>query len=90
MIPDCVSVAIYTVCGFMVQKAAPGVADYYNNPANVEAAKVGGDQANLATGQPNYAPQNGRRGRRQGGFRPRGPIGFLIVTIIDLFRKDDQ
>jgi hypothetical protein len=90
MIPDAVSVAIYTVCGFMVKKAAPGVTDYYNNTGNVEAAKVGGDQSNLAGGQADYAPQNGRRGRRQGGFRPRGPIGFLIVTIIDLFRKDDH
>ena len=92
LIPDFVSVAIYTVCGLVVTKAEPGVTDYYNQPGNVEAAKMADDQANIATGQPGYAPQNGGRGRRGRGqgFRPRGPIGFLIVTIIDLFRKDDQ
>jgi hypothetical protein len=89
LIPDCLGVAIYTFFGFMIPKAAPEVTDYIRR--NPEAGKVDGDQGGLATGQSGYAPQNGRRGRRQrqGGFRPRGPIGFLIVTIIDLFRKDD-
>jgi len=93
LIPDLVSLTIYTVCGFMISRAPPGVTDYYHQ-RNVEDGKIGvADPGNVqasTSGQVEdgtQAPTNIRTRRRR---RPRGPIGLLIVTIIDLFKKDNK
>ena len=93
LIPDFVSLTIYTVCGLMVSKAPPAVTDYYHG-GNVEGGKTGdANQGNVqasTSGQGEYGTQAPTYGRRRHRRRPRGPIGFLIVTIIDLFRKDHE
>ena len=93
LIPDLVSLTIYTVCGFMISKAPAGVTDYYHQ-RNVEDGKAGvadpGNVQESTSGQVEYDTQASTNIRTRRRRRPRGPIGLLIVTIIDLFRKDNK
>lgn len=89
LIPDFVSVLIYTICGFKITRAPVGVSNYYSQQGNVEEGKMRGDQGNVASTSEG-AGQAGGFGRRRRQRRRVGPISFLIFTIIDLLKKDDK
>lgn len=81
-IPDFASVAIYTVCGFLV-KPAPLVGQWEGTATKDDgmASQVqSGATYNQATTQEQPASQPRRTRRRR---RVRGPIGMLIAAIAD-------
>lgn len=92
LIPDFISLLIYTLFGFVVPKAAPRDTTVYTDTESgakdemspQEGGYVGGpayqEPASSNVGN-NYSQQGGRRGRRQ--RRRGGPLHMLYYAIMD-------
>ena len=88
LIPDFISVAIYTICGFMVRRTPlPAEAQEYNagkdmetSPQTVQTVMFEQAGAGIEGTVQSTQPPRTRRQRRR---RPRGPIGMLIRAIRD-------
>ena len=83
LIPDFISVAIYTVCGFKV-KTMPPAAEWqdYNTGKGSETSPQSG-QPETTNAEGNVQAAQPTRTRRQRRRRARGPIGMLIGAILD-------
>jgi hypothetical protein len=83
LIPDFISVAIYTVCGFKVKKMPPAAEwQEYNTRKDNET----NPQSGQPNAQGNVQDEQPGRTRRRRGRGPRGPIGMLIGAILDARR----
>jgi hypothetical protein len=80
LIPDFISVAIYTVCGFKVKKMPPA-AEWQLGKDNEIGPHSG--QFGTTDAEGNVQAEQPARMRRQRRRGPRGPIGMLIGAILD-------
>ena len=82
LIPDFISVSIYTICGFKVKQMPPAAEwqDYNTGKNNETIPQSGQPGPTDAEGNVQAAQPPRRRQRRRGR---RGPIGMLIGAILD-------